>query len=187
MRRITFAVVSTIAVLILLFSYPTSTNQTPATPLSDSAAHIVTGPPVTTSGPPEPSTPSASNGSTGRPTANDSTSAQKTATGTTSAAPGTRSADGAPMVVDGASVMTRYGPVQVEVTITGGRIIDVKALAYPTQDRRDQQINSRAIPLLHDQVISAQSAQIDGVSGATFTTEGYVSSLQSALDAANFR
>ena len=58
------------------------------------------------------------------------------------------------------------------------------ALQYPTAGREDQQINSRAIPQLRSQVLAAQSAKIDGVSGATFTTDGYISSLQSALDAA---
>jgi len=74
----------------------------------------------------------------------------------------------------------------VQVVITGGAITDVKALQYPQSERRDIQINSRAIPLLRAQVIAAQSAKIDGVSGATFTTDGYVTSLQSALDAAGF-
>jgi uncharacterized protein with FMN-binding domain len=80
--------------------------------------------------------------------------------------------------------MTRYGAVQVEVVITNGTITDVIALQYPTAGREDQQINSRAIPQLRSQVLAAQSAKIDGVSGATFTTDGYISSLQSALDAA---
>ena len=82
--------------------------------------------------------------------------------------------------------MTRYGVVQVQVVITGGAITDVTALQYPQSEREDIRINSRAIPQLRAQVIKAQSAKIDGVSGATFTTDGYVTSLQSALDAAGF-
>jgi uncharacterized protein with FMN-binding domain len=82
--------------------------------------------------------------------------------------------------------MTRYGIVQVQVVLTDGAITDVTALKYPQTDRKDVQINSRAIPRLRAQVLSAQSARIDGVSGATFTTDGYVTSLQSALDAAGF-
>ena len=82
--------------------------------------------------------------------------------------------------------MTRYGVVQVQVVITDGAITDVTALQYPQSEREDIKINSRAIPLLRAQVLAAQSAKIDGVSGATFTTDGYVTSLQSALDAAGF-
>ena len=82
--------------------------------------------------------------------------------------------------------MTRYGVVQVQVVITDGAITDVTALEYPQTDRKDIQINTRALPLLKAQVLAAQSAKIDGVSGATFTSDGYVTSLQSALDAAGF-
>lgn len=82
---------------------------------------------------------------------------------------------------------TRYGDIQVEVTITGGKITDVEPLTYPDQDPRDQQINADALPQLQAQVLAAQSADIAGVGGATYTTQGYISSLQSALDAANFK
>jgi len=98
----------------------------------------------------------------------------------------TSSAPPTSVTVQGAQEMTRYGVVQVQVVITDGAITDVTALAYPQTDRKDQQINNRALPLLKAQVLAAQSAKIDGVSGATFTTDGYVTSLQSALDAAGF-
>jgi uncharacterized protein with FMN-binding domain len=88
--------------------------------------------------------------------------------------------------VNGPSVSTRWGPVQVQVKIKSGRITDVVAVQYPTGERRDEEINSYALPLLHDQVMAAQGANIDGVSGATVTTEGYVRSLQAALDSAQF-
>jgi uncharacterized protein with FMN-binding domain len=90
-------------------------------------------------------------------------------------------------VVDGDSVPTQYGDVQVEVTLISGRITAVRALQYPQQSGRDQEINSQAIPALERQVLLAQGAQVDGVSGATYTTQGYLGSLQSALDAAHFR
>jgi len=88
------------------------------------------------------------------------------------------------MTVNGASEMTPYGAVQVQLTITDGRITDVTALDYPNRDRQDRQINTRAIPELRNQVITAQSANVQGVSGATYTTEGYLASVQSALDVA---
>jgi uncharacterized protein with FMN-binding domain len=74
-----------------------------------------------------------------------------------------------------------YGDVQVQVIISGGRITDVKALQYPTDRPQSAYISSVAIPYLHDEVLKAQSAQIDIISGATFTSQSYAQSLQSAL------
>ena len=87
--------------------------------------------------------------------------------------------------VNGEAAQTRYGPVQVQITVKEGQIVAADAVVYPTQDRRDQEINARAIPVLDDAVVQAQSAQIDTVSGATATSIGYLSSLQSAIDQAN--
>lgn len=86
--------------------------------------------------------------------------------------------------VTGSEVQTRWGPVQVKVTVSGGRVTDVAAVEYPTENPRDQQINSYALPQLRTEALAAQSADIDTVSGATYTSEGYKQSLQSALDAA---
>jgi uncharacterized protein with FMN-binding domain len=77
--------------------------------------------------------------------------------------------------------------VQVQVRIRSGKIVDVTALRQPDGNDRDREINSYAIPQLHDEVLAAQSAQIDAVSGATVTSNGYKQSLQSALDAAHFK
>ena len=82
---------------------------------------------------------------------------------------------------------TRFGPVQVEVVVAAGRITKATAIEYPTENPRDAEINAVAIPDLQAQVIAAQSAQIDGVSGATYTTEGFTTSLQSALDQVKFK
>ncbi|WP_405818798.1 FMN-binding protein [Streptomyces sp. NBC_01390] len=85
----------------------------------------------------------------------------------------------------GDSVQTRWGPVQVRVTVTNGKLTDVTAVTYPQENPRDQQINSYAIPQLTREALTAQSADIDTVSGATYTSDGYRQSLQSALDSAN--
>jgi len=77
---------------------------------------------------------------------------------------------------------TRYGVVQVKVTLSAGRITDVSTVELSATDPHSEQINAEAVPELRSEVLSAQSAQIDGVSGATFTSEGYEASLQSALD-----
>ncbi|MFF1677855.1 FMN-binding protein [Streptomyces sp. NPDC058256] len=84
----------------------------------------------------------------------------------------------------GTAVQTRYGPVQVRVTLKSGKITDVTAVTYPQDNPRDQQINSYAIPQLKREAITAQSANVDTVSGATYTSDGYRQSLQSALDSA---
>ncbi|MEU8577583.1 FMN-binding protein [Streptomyces asoensis] len=85
----------------------------------------------------------------------------------------------------GDSVQTRWGPVQVRVTLKDGKLTDVTAVTYPQENPRDQQINSYAIPQLTREALTAQSADIDTVSGATYTSDGYRQSLQSALDSAS--
>ncbi|MFI6847549.1 FMN-binding protein [Kitasatospora sp. NBC_00085] len=101
-------------------------------------------------------------------------------TAPSSAATGT----GGTRKVTGSAASTRYGPVQVRITLSGSRITTVDVIKYPTEDRRDREINSSALPLLNQEAIAAQSAGIDVVSGATFTSQGYIRSLQSALDQA---
>ncbi|WP_329498711.1 FMN-binding protein [Kitasatospora herbaricolor] len=93
-------------------------------------------------------------------------------------------ASGTVRTVTGTAADTRFGPVQVKVTLDGAKITKVEAIQYPTHDRRDQEINSYAVPLLNQEAVDAQSAAIDVVSGATFTSQGYTTSLQSALDQA---
>ncbi|MGW3496730.1 FMN-binding protein [Streptomyces sp. NPDC001020] len=84
--------------------------------------------------------------------------------------------------VTGDSVPTRYGPVQVRITVRNGKLTDVTAVAYPQDNGRDQEINGYAVPQLSREALAAQSASIDAVSGASYTSAGYQRSLQSALD-----
>lgn len=84
----------------------------------------------------------------------------------------------------GSVIGTRYGNVQVQVVLAQGRITDVIALQLTDQDGRSQQISSMAAPILRQEVLAAQSASVDSVSGATYTSEGYLQSLQAALDQA---
>jgi uncharacterized protein with FMN-binding domain len=85
----------------------------------------------------------------------------------------------------GESVDTRWGPVQVAITVANGKITAAKAVVYPDGNQRDQQINAYALPVLAQEVVKAQGAQIDMVSGATVTSQGYIGSLQSAIDQAH--
>ncbi len=222
MRRITLAVVSTLAVLVLLFSYKTSRPAVvAAAPASAAAAaRIVSGappaqngsaaaaPPAVTGGVPPtqpakpdpvtvPTQPAPSNGSTptspapvppspAAPSVGPAPTRAATPAPTSKAPTSKAPAAAAPLVVDGAAVDTDYGPVQVRVTISGGRITDVSTPVYPQESGRDRRINTAAIPQLQSEALAAQGVHIDAVSGATYTTQGFVSSLQSALDAAHF-
>lgn len=84
----------------------------------------------------------------------------------------------------GSVAHTRWGPVQVKITVSAGKITKVSVLQYPSGNSTDQQINSYALPILVKNTIDAQSANIDMISGATVTSNGYRQSLQSALDQA---
>lgn len=107
--------------------------------------------------------------------------ASPTATAPSSAAPAPAPT---PATFTGELVQTAYGPVQVEITVSDGRITDVVAIASPSGDRRSQQISDAVLPELRSSALSAQSAGISTVSGATYTSDGYQQSLQSAIDKA---
>jgi uncharacterized protein with FMN-binding domain len=77
---------------------------------------------------------------------------------------------------------TYYGPVQVQVTVQGGRVVAVDVPVYPADRRASQRINGRALPMLESEVISAQSARVNIISGATLTSDAYLRSLNSALN-----
>ena len=106
------------------------------------------------------------------------------ASGTTSGSGTDRAASASSETVTGRSADTRWGPVQVQVTVDGGTITDVTVIDHPTENGKDRAINAPAIPILVQETLDAQSDDIDMVSGATLTSEGYVESLQAALDEA---
>ncbi|WP_434318500.1 FMN-binding protein [Leifsonia sp. P73] len=115
------------------------------------------------------------------PSATPSSTPSATATPSASAS-APAAAPPATKTVTGTAVDTRYGPVQVKVTFEGTKITAIDAIQYPTESGRDQEINSQAIPMLQQEAMSSQSAKIDTISGATYTSEGYIQSLQSAID-----
>ena len=85
----------------------------------------------------------------------------------------------------GAVVQTRFGSVQVQITVKAGAITDVTALKLTDDDRKSIQISNRAAPLLRGEVLAAQSADVQTISGATVTSDAYLVSLQAAIDASN--
>ncbi|GHD96322.1 FMN-binding protein [Streptomyces naganishii] len=127
--------------------------------------------------------PAASSGAGSSAGTGGSSSGGSSAGGSSSGSSSGGSASGT-RTVTGETVQTRWGPVQVRVTLKGRRITDVTAVSYPSDNPRDQEISSYAIPQLRRETLAAQSARIDSVSGASYTSDGYKQSLQSALDSA---
>ena len=82
---------------------------------------------------------------------------------------------------DGNTASTRWGPVQVRLVVKDGKIVDASALQFPSGDSRSRSISQQAIPYLVQETLAAQSAQISGVGGASYTSNGWYQSLQSAL------
>ena len=115
-----------------------------------------------------------------------STSGPATASETVVAAPAAPqpSGSGTATTVTGSTASTRWGDVQVSITVTDGKITAVDVPEYPTENGKDREINADALPVLTQETLAAQSADIDMVSGATVTSQGYLQSLQSALDKA---
>ncbi len=125
-------------------------------------------------------TPSSASGSTGAGSSSSGSSSSGSSSGggtSTTATDGTYTGD----AVD---IGHSYGTIQLQVTVSGGKITDITAVAVPENDRRSQQISSYAVPQLVSQAIEAQSASISGISGATFTSNGFARSLASALSQA---
>ena len=87
----------------------------------------------------------------------------------------------------GDSIATRYGNAQVRVTVKDGKIVQIDALQLQANDPRSVQISSTAAPVLQQEALAAQTAGVDAVSGATYTSASYTQSLQSALDKLGFK
>ncbi|WP_238454268.1 FMN-binding protein [Micromonospora sp. ATA51] len=158
MRKITMWFLATIAVVVLLFSYRTSTG-----PDSSPSAETVGGAsaPGVETGPGAAAKPGTSRGTVAR--------------------------SGSTTVADGPVVQTKRGNVQVQAHLSGGRITEITPLTVPSTNNRSREINKHAVPQLRTEALAAQSAHIDAVSGATATSEGYTNSLQAALDGAQFK
>ncbi|HEX3630810.1 MAG TPA: FMN-binding protein [Candidatus Dormibacteraeota bacterium] len=154
--RAAVAIIATVIGVFLLFSFKTPAQARPKTPSAD-VAQASPSPGASPSG-----SPSAS-----ATTSPSSSSAYKDGTYT------------------GQDVQNQFGDTQVKITISGGKITDVQAIQLPYDRQRSAEISQFAAPQLHDEVLQAQSAQIDLLSGATFTSDAYAQSVQSALDQAH--
>jgi uncharacterized protein with FMN-binding domain len=187
-KRALSAIVTTAFALILLLSFKTpstgglaasTTSNTaivgqPTTPSTTTAGTTTTDSGTTTTDGTTTTTDGAA-AATAAPTATPAPT-QDTTTATTSGY-----TDG---TVTGDTVSTRFGDVQVQVTISGGAITAVTALQLPSNDSHSARISQAAEPILRQEALTAQSASIDLLSGATYTSDAYAQSLQSALDQA---
>ncbi|EAP98084.1 hypothetical protein JNB_14008 [Janibacter sp. HTCC2649] len=107
----------------------------------------------------------------------------------TSTRPSASAPPSAPKVVSGtvkgAVIRTQYGPVQIRLSYSGKRITDIQPLQLTDSSGTSVRISNRAAPILRRKALAAQSAQVDMVSGASYTSSAYLQSLQSAIDAAH--
>jgi uncharacterized protein with FMN-binding domain len=170
MKKIVLWFMSTLTAVTLLFGYHTSTSSSAAATAGGNASAEA---PVSSTGT------STTSGTSSSPTGTSSSGAASNGAASSSAA-----SSAATTTVTGTAADTRWGPVQVQITVSGGKVTAVTVLEQPDSNGRDQEINAQALPILVKETLSAQSAKIDMVSGATYTSEGYVTSLQSALDQA---
>jgi uncharacterized protein with FMN-binding domain len=157
MRRVILAVTGTIAGLVALLSFK---SHVPSAPVA-----------ATTGGTGSTSTSSSSGG------------------GQTEVVPGAfpqgsiaTNLPAGETAVDGKVASTSYGPVQIQLIKRYGKIVKVAVLMQPTNTLNDVQIGKFAFPKLISETLAAQNGKIDAVSGATYTSAGYIQSLQSALD-----
>jgi uncharacterized protein with FMN-binding domain len=159
MKRILLSVVGTVLALVALLSFKSHGHPLQAAGGLPSAGLPQT---TTSSAPPNPS---------GNPAGRASTSSAAAATRT----------------IAGGAVQTRYGIVQVQATVSGRTITNVQFLQLTAYDGRSQEINQSAAPILLQETLTAQNSHIDTVSGASYTSDGYIQSLQSALDQAGIQ
>jgi uncharacterized protein with FMN-binding domain len=163
MKRVVASLSATIVSLVLLLGFKSHTPEVRTTAATTETPNNNTTTTTTTT------TTDAVASANETPTTT-STTAKKSSSGT--------------KTITGDSIDTRWGPVQVKITMSGSTIKSIDVIDYPQNNNRDVQINSYAVPELVSQALSAQSANVDGVSGATYTTNGFEQSLQSALSKA---
>ncbi|HXP55814.1 MAG TPA: FMN-binding protein [Streptosporangiaceae bacterium] len=169
MRRAVLAFGSTVAGLILLLSFRSHSGT--AASAGVGAAGSGSGSSASAAGS------GSSGGSSGSMSGSGATAPASPSAPAVSAAPGSK-------VVTGDVINSPYGPSQVAVTLTGNKITKVTVLQHTDDGMNSQEIDGNALPKLTAETLTAQSAKIDAVSGASYTSAGYIKSLQSALDKA---
>ncbi len=177
MRRAALTLIATVIGLVLLLGFKTAPRGHGGQPVA--LAPAKTGPSGST--PPSTKPPSTGRSHPQGPSTGQTKKPAHTAAPTHTKAP----APTGPRTIDGATVNTPYGPVQVRVTLTNGKLTDVTPVQMPNDNSQSQQIAAYAVPLLRSEALKAGSARIDVISGASYDSQGYAQSLQSALDSSH--
>ena len=184
MRRAVITLTGTVVGLAALLSFKTHSalvaDGTPAAPqVTSSGAALPTGAAQAAS-----TAKAIPNGAPSKATstAPPATSSAASTSPSAAASPKASSAAVSSRVITGTVANTQYGPMQVQLTVTGTKITKAVAVQQTNTGAESTQIDANAIPQLNQEVITAQSAKIDAVSGASFTSMGYIQSLQSAVD-----
>jgi uncharacterized protein with FMN-binding domain len=168
-KRVALAIVGTITGLVMFLSFKThalgSTVNPPAAVSSANAG-------------------AAAGSSAGRNSSGGSGASRSGGSTSKQPSSGSSGSSSATSTVTGDTAQTLYGPIEVRITVKDGKVTAASAVEYPSQDPRDAQINYYAIPILNREAVQADSANIAHVSGATYTSNGYMQSLQSALNRA---
>jgi uncharacterized protein with FMN-binding domain len=178
MRRVTLTVIGTAVVVVLLLTF--KPHELAATAHQRGVARSGDAGNQSSTSPGDDGGPPADGGSSGDGSGDGSGGDAGSWTGAGATA-GARTGE---REVTGRAVTTRWGPVQVKLIISQQKIVGLRVMQAPTGEARDIPINERALPILNEETLAAQSAQIDSVSGASYTSEGYIRSLQSAIDKA---
>ena len=188
-RKTALLVTGTVAGVVGVVSYnPPQLNATiapaGATPQPQTSTQSTTQNSKQTPAQPAPTSSSSKKASS--KTTSTTTQNQNTQEVTASPTPAatTKQSSGITGTFKGDTSQTRWGPVQVEIILTNGKITDVTTLQYPNGDRKSLNISNRVIPWLQEETLQVQSANISGISGATYTSTGFQSSLASALQKA---
>jgi uncharacterized protein with FMN-binding domain len=170
MRRVLLAIGGTVTGLVMLLSFK-SHSSSPVASQGTQGSQAVQGGSAATA-------PAAGSNGSGSPAAGSSGTGNSAAA---SSGSGSAAASGA-RTIDGNVANTMYGPVQIQLTVRNNKIAKVTILEQPQSSQHDIEIGQFAFPVLISETLKAQSAHIDSVSGATYTSGGYVQSLQSAID-----
>jgi uncharacterized protein with FMN-binding domain len=181
----TSGVLGAVAVGVALLAAKSKLADPPPPLSSLSAGAVRAGGPTTTSSPPVAPTATPTMAAPTEPgTGGFAAAPQSASTATPASAPTSTPASmpSGPRVVEGDRIDSEYGPMQVALVLDGGRIVDIRHLAIPENDAESIEINRTAVPELHRQALAAQGSDIQGVSGATYTSQAYALSVQSALD-----
>jgi uncharacterized protein with FMN-binding domain len=165
MRRISYWALSTVSAFVLLFGFDASQRGADG---GSTTAAISGGTSGTTSG---------------SGTGTDNSGSDNSGSGSSDS--GSSGSGSAAQTVTGSVAQTQWGPVQVQLSVSNGSITKVTVLQYPDGNSRDVELANYSLPTLIQETMKSQSADIDMVSGATYTSTGYIQSLQSALDQAD--